>query len=603
MGRPLYYRRMRLRKAVLALWVVAGAAAGQGVSPEEVDLLAASLRPEGRAELLGNAAPIAQLPVSEVQAELDPKAARVEGQLRLVVHNREAAPWYEVVLRAYPNSARGTSLRVEDVRVDGKRVAVRTHGTVIAVPAELAPGAEVAISLTFRGQLRRLRDGDDDPTAAATGMLSQLAPGLAPANARPRGDKGYGTFAVGAHGATLVDWYPQLAARAHGVWDREEPGPIGDLSHADPGSAVVALTVPKGWRVAGAGSALGQHPAGAGKETATFAAAGVRGALGLSASPEYDERTEQTPGVQLRASSMHGEAGARLLLTCARAALQSLQARFGSYPWTSLAVAEVSLTGGAGGVELPGLALLAQALSPGAPGGLSPPGMFDFTCYHEVAHQWWQGVVGSDPRRAPWVDEALAQYSAVLVTEDAKGKEAAEQALSTFVVLNYHGMRMAHLADGRVARPADEFRTPLAYAGLVYGKAPLFFARARELLGNARFDAACRAYRQAWAFREAGADGWLAAARRSDPRHAEELSALQRRWWQEKHGDEDVGQLDGLALMDALGGGGNGFAQLLRGLQRSGTGGEAEVREALKQLEKLMPELSRMLEEPEMDPP
>ncbi len=595
---------MRLRKAALALWVVAGAAAaGQGVSPEEVDLLAASLRPEGLAELLGNAAPIARLPVSEVQAELDPKAARVEGQLRLVVHNREAAPWSEVVLRAYPNSARGTSLRVEDVRVDGKRVAVRTHGTVIAVPAELAPGAEVAISLTFRGQLHRLHDGDDDPLAAAAGMLSQLAPGLASSNGKPRADQGYGTFAVGAHGATLVDWYPQLAARAHGVWDRDEPGPIGDLGHADPGSAVVALTVPKGWRVAGAGSALGQHPAGAGKETATFAAAGVRGALGLAASPEYDEVTEQTPGVQLRASSMHGEAGARMLLTCARAALQSLQARFGPYPWTSLALAEVSLTGGAGGVELPGLALVAQALSPRAPGSLSPPGMFDFTCYHEVAHQWWQGVVGSDPRRTPWVDEALAQYSAVLVTEDAKGKDAAGQALSTFVLLNYHGMRMAHLADGRVARPADEFRTPLAYAGLVYGKAPLFFARARELIGNARFDAASRAYRQAWAFREAGADGWLLAARRTDPEHADALSGLQKRWWQEKHGDEDVGQLDGLALMDALGGGGNGFAQLLRGLQGSGSGGEAEVREALKQLEKLMPELSRMLEEPESSPP
>ena len=595
---------MRLRKAVLALLIVAGAAAGQGVSQEEADLLAASLRPEGRAELEGNAAPIAQLPVSEVQAELDPKAARVEGQLRLVVKNREAAPWYEVVLRAYPNSTKETWLRVDDVRVDGKRVAVRTHGTVIAVPAELLPGATVVLSLNFRGQLRRLRDGEDDPLAAATAMLSQLAPGLsgrrAPDAAGFGGKavgQGYGTFATGSHGATLVDWYPQLAARAHGAWDRDEPGALGDASHADPGSAVVALTVPKGWRVAGAGSALGQHPAGGGKETATFAAAGVRGALGLSASPEYDELTEQLPGVLLRASSMHGEAGARTLLNCARAALQSLQARFGPYPWTSLALAEVSLTGGAGGVELPGLALLAQALSPREPGSLAPPGMFEFACFHEVAHQWWQGVVGSDPRRAPWVDEALAQYSAVLVIEDTQGKDKADQALGTFVALNYQGMRMAHVSDGRVARPADAFRTPLAYAGLVYGKAPLFFARARELLGSARFDAAARAYRQAWAFREAGPDGWLLAARRVDPEQADALSALQQRWWQEKHGDEDVGQLDGLALMDALGGGGNGFAQILRGLQGAGTADGAEVREALKQLEKLMPELRRMLEE------
>ena len=583
---------MMWRKAVVALLAAA-------IAPEEVDLLARSLRPEGRAELEGNAAPLSQLAVSEVQAELDPRGARIEGQLRLVVRNRESAPWYEIVLRAYPNAARGTSLRVDDVRVEGKRVAARSHGSVISVPLELAPGSSVAISLSFHGQLRRLRESDDDPLAAADALLSQVAPGLSGVSGKRVSDSGYGTFAVGPQGAALVDWYPQLAARAHGVWDREEPGALGDASHADPSSAVVALTVPHGWRVAAAGTALGQHPVGGGKETATFAAAGIRGALGMAASPIYDEIAEQSSGIELRASSTHGEAGARALLSCARQALQSLQARFGPYPWSSLALAEVPLTGGAGGVELPGLALIARALSPRA-GGLAPAGLFEFTCYHEVAHQWWQGVVGSDPRRAPWVDEALAQYSAVLVTEDVRGKAAADQALSTYVALNYHGMRLARVPDGRVARAADEFRSPLAYAGLIYGKAPLYFEKARAVLGDGGFDAASRAYRQAWAFREAGADGWLQAARRAAPDHAAELAALQKRWWEEKHGDEDIGPPDGLALMEALGSsGGDNFAQLLRALQDNGAADDAQVRDALKQLQRLMPELSRLLQETE----
>ncbi|MCA1826346.1 MAG: hypothetical protein LC689_05340 [Myxococcales bacterium] len=571
MGGALYYQMMTWRKAVLALIAAA-------IAPEEVDLLARSLRPEGRAEMEANAALLSALPVAEVQAELDPSRARVEGQLRLVVRNRESAPWYEVVLRAYPNAARGTWLRIDDVRVEGKRVAARSHGSVISVPLELSPGASAAISMSFHGQMRRLREGEGEE------LLSAVLPS----------NGGYGTFAAGPQGAALVDWYPQLAARAHGVWDREEPGPLGDASHADPANAVVALTVPHGWRVAAAGTALGQHPVTGGKETATFAAAGIRGSLGMAASPMYDEVTEQSSAIELRASSMHGEAGARALLSCARQALQSLQARFGPYPWTALAVAEVPLTGGAGGVELPGLALIAAALA----GRALPAGLFEFTCYHEVAHQWWQGVVGSDPRRAPWVDEALAQYSAILVTEDVRGKEAADQALSTYVALNYHGMRLARVADGRVARAADDFRTPLAYAGLIYGKAPLFFDKARAVLGDAGFDAVSRAYRQAWAFREAGGDGWLQAARRVAPDRFSELSALQKRWWEEKHGDEDIAPPDGLALMEALGGtGGDNFAQLLRALQDNGAGDDAQVREALKQLQKLIPELSRMLQE------
>ncbi len=147
---------------ILVALLIAGAAAGQ----EEPDLLSRSLRPEGRAELEANAAPLAHLPVSEVEAELDPKTARVEGQLRLVVRNREASAWSEIVLRAYPQGRSGTSLRVDDVRVDGKRAAARARGTVVIVPADVAPGATAAVTLSFRGQLRRLREGEDDPLAA-----------------------------------------------------------------------------------------------------------------------------------------------------------------------------------------------------------------------------------------------------------------------------------------------------------------------------------------------------------------------------------------------------------------------------------------------------
>ncbi len=593
---------------ILASLLLALAAAA-GPAPEELDLLAASLRPEGLAELTGNIGPLSQQPLSEVEAELDPETARVDGKLRLVYRNREAAPLAQVVLRLYPQAARGTSLKADDVRVDGARVAARSHGSVLEIPASLAPGGTAVVTLAFHGRLRRLRRGDDDPLAAAAGMLAQLAPGL---GAGRTSDKGYGTFAVGEQGAVLVDWYPQLAARARGQWDKLEPGPLGDAGHADPSSAVVALTVPKGWRVAGAGSALGQHASGPQKETATFAAAGLRGALGLSASPLASEVVDDDGPVHLRAASLHGEAGARELLDCARTALKSLEPRFGPYPWRSLALAEAPLTGGAGGVEMPGFALIAQALSPRAHAGAVPPGMFEFTCFHEVAHQFWQGVVGSDPRRAPWVDEALAQWSAVFATEMARGggeagRAAAAEAEASFVAMNYQGMRLARVADGVVARPADQFRSPLAYAGLVYGKAPLFFDRARAVMGDARFFAALREYRRRWAFREAGGEAFLEAARWADPEHGNELSALDRRWLRERHGDEDIPQPDALALVESLSGGGGaagvpGFSQLMKLMQGGGAPSDAQLRDAMKMIQKLMPDLARDLD-PATQPP
>jgi len=565
----------------------------------ELDLLAGSLRPEGRAELERNAGPIDRQPLYQVEAELDPARLRVRGKLRIVVTNREPEPLRDLVLRIYPAAGRraGTSMRVEDVRLDGRKAAATTRGSVveIALPAPLGEGARAAVTLAFHGKLRRLGRGEDD-------LLASALPGLG----KPMGAvaDGHGTFAVSAHGAALVDWYPQLASRSARSWDRSEPGRFGDPGRAEPASAVVALTVPKGWRVAGAGTALGQRRLPDGREIATFAAAGVRGPLGVAASPYYVEAKRAEGAVQLRASSLHGEAGARALLDCGAEALRELERRFGPYPWKDLALGEAALSGGAGGVEMPGLALVARSLGGAGLGQLLDPPLFKFTCWHEVAHQWWQAVVGSDPRAAPWVDEALAQYSATLVAEaaapEAPSRQAGRDALARHVALNYQGMRAMGTADGKVARPVEAFPSLLSYAGLVYGKAPLFFDRVRELLGDAKFDAAVRAYRGAWAFREAGPASFLQAAGQTSPEHAQKLAALERRWLYESHGDEDIGPLDPSAIL-----GGSGLAAMprlmtiLRGLGRQpGTQPDGQdMQELIGNTEKLMSQIRQMMDQ------
>ena len=97
------------------------------------------------------------------------------------------------------------------MRVDDKRVAARAHGTVVSVPCELAPGAAAVVTLTFKGQPPRLREADEE-----------LAPGMSMLAGRPRtGDRAFCTFAVGPHGAVLVDWYPQAGgAGARGLGSR-----------------------------------------------------------------------------------------------------------------------------------------------------------------------------------------------------------------------------------------------------------------------------------------------------------------------------------------------------------------------------------------------
>jgi aminopeptidase N len=35
----------------------------------------------------------------------------------------------------------------------------------------------------------------------------------------------------------------------------------------------------------------------------------------------------------------------------------------------------------------------------------------DVAVVHEIAHQWWYGLVGDDQSREPWLDESFATYS------------------------------------------------------------------------------------------------------------------------------------------------------------------------------------------------
>lgn len=69
--------------------------------------------------------------------------------------------------------------------------------------------------------------------------------------------------------------------------------------------------------------------------------------------------------------------------------------RFGAYPWPSFTLAVTPDLGG--GIEYPGHVMQGA-------GTLSVTG-------HEVAHQWFYGLVGNDQGRDPWLDEGLATYA------------------------------------------------------------------------------------------------------------------------------------------------------------------------------------------------
>jgi len=99
----------------------------------------------------------------------------------------------------------------------------------------------------------------------------------------------------------------------------------------------------------------------------------------------------------------------------------------GPFPFRTLSVSQIPGTFGQG---WPGLLYLStfSFLSPEAQNraGLSSTHQEAFTDivpYHEVAHQWWGNVVGWSSYRDQWIDEAIANYLALLFADSRKPSE------------------------------------------------------------------------------------------------------------------------------------------------------------------------------------
>jgi len=212
-------------------------------------------------------------------------------------------------------------------------------------------------------------------------------------------------------------------------------------------------------------------------------------------------------------------------------------------------------------------------------GGLAPgmtDGMLEFVVAHETAHQWWHGLVGSDSRDHPYVDEALAQYSSILYLEDRYGAARAEKDGNANVKMNYQTMRMLGKPDAAADEPVAAFTTGVQYAGIIYGKAPYFFKAARAAVGDAAFFTSLKDYAARYRFKEAPARGLvdlLAAG------HEGSVRPLEKHWLEETHGDQDLGTLDMSSMVGGLMGGAGGLGGL------GGAGGVGDMDQVLKMLQ------------------
>ena len=293
-------------------------------------------------------------------------AGVLAGSERIEFVNQGPAPLDRVWLRLWANGPDRCRPRRIEVQVEAPAVAgserVRCSALEVRLAAPVAAGARGALSLRFRVQGRR--HADRFGRIGGTTLLGNVIPVLAVEDA--------GGLHLDPYTALGESFY-SLAAR----WD-------------------ATLRLPARLRAATTGTLLSES---ASRKERTLRVRSAQARDFALAIGRLRRRTTQMAGVKIRVHFGPRVDGARRSLRAARRAVRALSKRLGPLGSSELDVVLFREDLGAGslaGMEYPELVFslpLAEVVA------------------HEVAHQWWYGMVGNNQFEEPWLDESFAQYS------------------------------------------------------------------------------------------------------------------------------------------------------------------------------------------------
>lgn len=470
-------------------------------------------------------------PRYDISARVEPSNGRVRGTVNVRVPARVGGDTLR--FRVVPNAeGYDASFRLGQVTVDGERVEPTLTNALLTVPRSGDGRVEVSIGFAYT-----VVEGETSPLAAL-GLMPSDGPMVAGLLAR------YDT------GMSMGHWYPFLVADGAAA-DATLPD-TGDVGNAPVSDVRARITVPQGYTVISGGEAKGTKDEG-GNTVVDERANGVR-ELSLVVSDALKPVTREASGVTVRVWAPADSAGeADEVATVTARALGVFEERFGAYAWPALDVVQAPMPPGVGGMEWQGMfwvgSEIFHASMPGLPkelGGMLGQlgGMRDvreFTVVHELAHQWWQGMVGVDQTADEVVDEPLAQYSSCVYfaeTRPSDWKEVCDKNTS----LNYRAMRTMGGEDAAADQPTSAFTDDKQYAGVVYGKAPNYYRALEELIGRDAVLAGLRSLAEDRSMDVVQPEDVVDALRSEAPAGKRaEVERLWRHWMHETHGDDDVG--------------------------------------------------------------
>ena len=179
-------------------------------------------------------------------------------------------------------------------------------------------------------------------------------------------------------------------------------------------------------------------------------------------------------------------------------AVRSRSKMLGEYPYDVVSVAEGDVAY-SGGMEYPTITLIS---------GVESEQDLEELTEHEVGHNWLYGILASNEREHPWMDEGMNTYYGTRYWNGERDINIRRETGSKFLAermpdnLNFFAMQnmIALQKDQPIATAADKF-TGTNYNISAYHKPARWMQLLETKLGRPLFDSAMQQYYQQWKFK------------------------------------------------------------------------------------------------------
>lgn len=283
-------------------------------------------------------------------------------------------------------------------------------------------------------------------------------------------------FGYGENTINFGNFLPTLCVFSGGQWQEILYHSNGDPFFSECANYIVDVSYPENLALAHTGEAVNTE-FDENIITKKITALAVRD-FAMVLSSKFQLASTEANGITIN-YFYHSDLNFSKSLDTAKKAMTTFCSLFGKYPYAKLDVVEANFC--IGGMEFPNLVLVSDTIE-------------DFDAYqmvivHEIAHQWWYGVVGNDQSNYAWLDEGLAEFSTALFFEKNSGYEMTYDNIIATANTNLQVFKTVHEnvlggVDSSMNKSVADFASENAYIITTYTQGLLMFDALKKLLSE-----------------------------------------------------------------------------------------------------------------------